>query len=90
MSKHPEFCTTVCLDRYSVPLYVSLTLTPSVSYQLTAACSVMVCWYSAGRVLNRFSKDIGFLDDLLPFSFVQYIVVSSTCDYLDLVMQCTH
>ena len=28
-----------------------------------------------GRVLNRFSKDTGFLDDLLPFSFCEFMQV---------------
>ena len=31
-----------------------------------------------GRVLNRFSKDVGFLDDLLPFQFCEYMLVSLT------------
>ena len=31
---------------------------------------------SAGRVLNRFAKDIGFLDDLLPSIFCEYLLVS--------------
>ena len=31
---------------------------------------------SAGRVLNRFAKDVGFLDDLLPFTFCEYLLVS--------------
>ena len=31
-----------------------------------------------GRVLNRFSKDIGFLDDLLPHTFLEYLFVSQT------------
>ena len=29
----------------------------------------------AGRVLNRFSKDVGFLDKLLPFIFCEYTLV---------------
>ena len=29
-----------------------------------------------GRVLNRFAKDVGFLDDLLPFQFCEYFLVS--------------
>ena len=29
-----------------------------------------------GRVLNRFSKDLGFLDDLLPYQFYDYLNVS--------------
>ena len=28
-----------------------------------------------GRVLNRFSKDVGFLDDVLPCLFCEYVVV---------------
>ena len=28
-----------------------------------------------GRVLNRFSKDVGFLDKLLPFVFCEYMLV---------------
>jgi hypothetical protein len=32
-----------------------------------------------GRVLNRFSKDVGFLDDLLPQSFLEYLIVRSAC-----------
>ena len=31
---------------------------------------------SAGRVLNRFAKDVGFLDDLLPFTFCDCLLVS--------------
>ena len=29
-----------------------------------------------GRVLNRFSKDIGFMDDILPFQFLELFTVS--------------
>ena len=28
-----------------------------------------------GRVLNRFAKDVGFLDDLLPYQFCEYFLV---------------
>ena len=31
---------------------------------------------TTGRVLNRFSKDIGFLDDLLPYVFCEYLLVN--------------
>ena len=31
-----------------------------------------------GRVLNRFAKDVGFLDDLLPFQFCEYFLVSQS------------
>ena len=30
---------------------------------------------TAGRVLNRFSRDVGFLDDQLPFRFGEYLQV---------------
>ena len=46
--------------------------------------------YCLGRVLNRFSKDIGFLDDLLPFTFVQYLVVRSKITNLCDNYVCTH
>ena len=28
------------------------------------------------RILNRFSKDVGFLDDVLPYFFCGFIIVS--------------
>ena len=31
---------------------------------------------SAGQVLNRFAKDVGFLDDLLPLTFCDFLVVN--------------
>ena len=33
-----------------------------------------------GRVLNRFSNDTGALDDLLPFHFCEYILVSDASE----------
>ena len=32
--------------------------------------------FCAGRILNRFSKDLGFLDDRLPYIFLDYLTVS--------------
>ena len=29
-----------------------------------------------GRILNRFSKDVGFLDDLLPYIFCEFLLVN--------------
>ena len=34
-----------------------------------------------GRILNRFSKDVGFLDDLLPYHFCEFILVSTFQQY---------
>ena len=35
-----------------------------------------------GRIINRFSKDIGFLDDVLPYESYQYTNVSyNTVEY---------
>ena len=36
-------------------------------------CSLHVM--CAGRVLNRFSKDLGFLDDIIPQPFFDYLAV---------------
>lgn len=42
-----------------------------------------------GRVLNRFSKDIGFMDDLLPLQFVELFTVSEfNCSYCVLLICC--
>ena len=32
--------------------------------------------FSTGRILNHFSKDTGFLDDLLPQVFLEFLLVS--------------
>ena len=37
---------------------------------------MMVPYPLEGRVLNRFSKDVGFLDDQLPFYFCEHLMVS--------------
>lgn len=39
--------------------------------------SLVLCYFP-GRILNRFSKDIGYLDSLLPWTFVDFIQVSLT------------
>ena len=33
----------------------------------------MYSFFSTGRILNRFSKDIGFLDDLLPTVLLEVV-----------------
>ena len=40
---------------------------------------VLLCIWCIGRILNRFSKDVGFLDDVLPYVFCETVVV---CDIL--------
>ena len=42
----------------------------------------MIVYFSSGRVLNRFSKDIGFMDDILPYVFCEYLIVSVACKVL--------
>ena len=39
-----------------------------------------------GRVLNRFSKDIGFMDDLLPFQFVELFSVSKLIEVASVIV----
>ena len=41
--------------------------------------------YFLGRVLNRFSKDIGFMDDILPYHFLEMFAVST---YYNLIEHC--
>lgn len=43
------------------PSVISLSCGPSGSF--------------SGRVLNRFAKDVGFLDDLLPYQFCEFFLV---------------
>ena len=60
-------------------LFVGLSVCLCLSGNLfSISLSVIHCLTvsTAGRVLNRFSKDVGFLDDLLPYTFMEYLVVS--------------
>ena len=45
-----------------------------------------------GRVLNRFSKDIGFVDAALPYEFVDFLTVSieiiGMCIYNTCIIMC--
>ncbi len=36
-----------------------------------------------GRILNRFTKDLGCMDDQLPQNFLDTIFVNSVTNYLD-------
>ena len=43
-------------------------------------CTVAMHVHSSvhvGRILNRFSKDIGFVDAVLPYEFVDFLTVSN-------------
>ena len=42
---------------------------------LPGEISNFLCPVLAGRILNRFSKDIGHMDDLLPLTFLDFIQV---------------
>ena len=37
--------------------------------------------FFSGRVLNRFSKDVGFLDDVLAFHFLEFVMVMLPCSF---------
>ena len=39
-----------------------------------------------GRILNRFSKDIGFMDDLLPYYFNELFTVSIKCNLKKIIV----
>lgn len=76
------FSTITCLTQYWELNSVFLTTIRWVSY--FGCCSKKKknknifknSLYNAGRILNRFSKDVGFLDDLLPFNFCEFLLVS--------------
>ena len=53
-----------------------MTLTQLVSGLVLKLLGDMLVFLHVGRVLNRFSKDVGFLDDVLPFIFCEYLLVS--------------
>ena len=41
-----------------------------------------------GRVLNRFSKDVGHMDDLLPITFFDFVQVQYVfCDSVEKVQE---
>ena len=44
--------------------------------QILPRCLCKYFYDRTGRVLNRFSKDVGFLDDEIPFYFSLYLIVS--------------
>lgn len=78
-----SICTTACSTLSSAQLFTSLTSTPLVSLasgvfstslplQLKH-CPLFLCF--AGRILNRFSKDIGLMDSKLPITFVDFYQV---------------
>ena len=74
------FSMTECLPQYSEHQWDSLTQTQLVPFFTKFALgAVFLRPYTfcilAGRVLNRFAKDVGFLDDLLPFIFCEYFIV---------------
>ena len=72
---HHAICTTECSEVSYELQYCSSTQTQLVCvFRCSPAVSEMLL--SLGRVLNRFSKDIGFMDDLLPYHFNELFSVS--------------
>ena len=73
------------------PLHAWSALVPTISTAcMVCTCSnylhsIYICMHGlfnlhgiclcAGRVLNRFSKDVGFLDDLLPYIYTEFVLV---------------
>ena len=80
-SMHHESFITTCLIQFCVQEYYS-----SIKIQLVRTHlfdSEYVCIAQLpGKILNRFSKDIGFLDDLLPYTFCEFILVSHNISVL--------
>ena len=67
-------------SRYKIAIYVinkfSLLCILFV-YTYVSVDSYLIVFH-VGRVLNRFSKDIGFIDAILPYQSVDFLTVSST------------
>ena len=81
------FFTMKCLHQSYEHLYFSLIPIPVVGVVTAWHCRTLLCSVTvknvylfstiSGRILNRFSKDIGFLDDLLPHVFLEFVYVST-------------
>ena len=54
----------------------SWSMPSSLHFKLSDSHGLLSLSLTIGRVLNRFSKDIGFLDDLLPYVFCEYLLVN--------------
>ena len=46
---------------------------------LCVTVALLIDRLMAGRILNRFSKDVSFLDDYLPGTFFDFLQVSCRC-----------
>ena len=71
--------SVVCLQHLSVvcSLYLPTSSSLPVSHlSVITDPPLLSLSLTTGRVLNRFSKDIGFLDDLLPYVFCEYLLVN--------------
>ena len=69
--------SVVCLQHLSVVCYLSTSSSLPVSHlSVITDPPLLSLSLTTGRVLNRFSKDIGFLDDLLPYVFCEYLLVN--------------
>ncbi|XP_041438363.1 ATP-binding cassette sub-family C member 4 isoform X2 [Xenopus laevis] len=64
-----------CLLVFRVLVYAAQTLHNQMFQSLLNAPILFFDRNPIGRILNRFSKDIGHLDDLLPFTFLDFIQV---------------
>ena len=51
---------------------------------ISIACQIINC--DLGRVLNRFSKDIGYMDDQLQVMFSLYLVVITLCSIINCII----
>ena len=61
-------------------------LSESMHLQVMCRCFCKKFYNHTGRVLNRFSKDIGFLDDEIPFYFSLYSIVSQLVALINFVI----
>ena len=63
------------LKHYIILYYITMVLQLAL-YAYTATSWQALLLVYLGRIFNRFSKDMGYLDDILPSTFYDYLTVS--------------
>lgn len=76
---------TRCFFFYIACAKASMTLHDNMFIGLTRATMRFFYKNASGRILNRFSKDIGALDTILPMAFLDCIFVSKNYFFFNLL-----
>lgn len=77
--------TTSCVSFYFLLLKAAENLHNKMAMTIVKAPVLFYDTNPGGRILNRFSKDVGTIDDVLPIRFLESVTMclfSSCCDKL--------